>query len=246
MAFLPITKKEMEDLGWDAPDFVLVTGDAYVDHPTFGPAIISRVLENDGYHIAILAQPDWQTDRDFTRFGKPQLGFMVTSGNIDSMVAHYTAARRKRSEDAYSPGKKVGLRPDRAVLVYTKKIKEIYPDSPVVIAGLEASLRRFAHYDYWDDAVRPSILIDSGADLLSFGMGEKQTLEIAQEGSITVSRFPCDGYPRHLLCGSYIGVPARASGGLPQSMNRCAPPKKSMQFPVANSRMNRILCGGDE
>ncbi len=180
MAFLPITKKEIEDLGWDVPDFVLVTGDAYVDHPTFGVAIISRLLESYGYKIAILAQPDWRTDRDFTRFGQPRLGFMVTSGNIDSMVAHYTAARRKRSEDAYSPGKKVGLRPDRAVLVYTKKIKEIYPDSPVVIAGLEASLRRFAHYDYWDDAVRPSILIDSGADLLSFGMGEKQTLEIAR------------------------------------------------------------------
>ena len=180
MAFLPITKKEIEDLGWDVPDFVLVTGDAYVDHPTFGVAIISRLLESYGYKIAILAQPDWRTDRDFTRFGQPRLGFMVTSGNIDSMVAHYTAACRKRSEDAYSPGKKVGLRPDRAVLVYTKKIKEIYPDSPVVIAGLEASLRRFAHYDYWDDAVRPSILIDSGADLLSFGMGEKQTLEIAR------------------------------------------------------------------
>ena len=180
MAFLPITKKEIEDLGWDVPDFVLVTGDAYVDHPTFGVAIISRLLESYGYKIAILAQPDWRTDRDFTRFGQPRLGFMVTSGNIDSMVAHYTAARRKRSEDAYSPGKKVGLRPDRAVLVYTKKIKEIYPDSPVVIAGLEASLRRFAHYDYWDDVVRPSILIDSGADLLSFGMGEKQTLEIAR------------------------------------------------------------------
>lgn len=180
MAFLPITKKEIEALGWDVPDFVLVTGDAYVDHPTFGVAIISRLLESYGYKIAVLAQPDWRTDRDFTRFGQPRLGFMVTSGNIDSMVAHYTAARRKRSEDAYSPGKKIGLRPDRAVLVYTKKIKEIYPDSPVVIAGLEASLRRFAHYDYWDDAVRPSILIDSGADLLSFGMGEKQTLEIAR------------------------------------------------------------------
>ena len=186
------------------------------DHPTFGVAIISRLLESYGYKIAILAQPDWRTDRDFTRFGQPRLGFMVTSGNIDSMVAHYTAACRKRSEDAYSPGKKVGLRPDRAVLVYTKKIKEIYPDSPVVIAGLEASLRRFAHYDYWDDAVRPSILIDSGADLLSFGMGEKQTLEIARRlnngepiSMLTDIRGTCYAVP-------YIGVPARASGGLPQ------------------------------
>ena len=140
MAFLPTTKQEIEQLGWDVPDFVLVTGDAYVDHPTFGVAIISRLLESYGYKISILAQPDWRTDRDFTRFGQPKLGFMVTAGNIDSMVAHYTAARRKRSDDAYSPGGKAGKRPDRAVTVYTKKIKEIYPDSPVVIAGLEASL----------------------------------------------------------------------------------------------------------
>ncbi len=179
MAFLPVSKEEIEALGWDVPDFVLVTGDAYVDHPSFGVAIISRLLESHGYRIAILAQPDWRTGRDFTRFGRPRLGFMVTSGNIDSMVAHYTAARRKRGEDAYSPGGRAGLRPDRAVLVYTKKIKELYPDCPVVIAGLEASLRRFAHYDYWDDAVRPSILLDSGADLLSYGMGERQTIEIA-------------------------------------------------------------------
>ena len=171
MAFLPITKKEIEELGWDVPDFVLVTGDTYVDHPTFGVAIISRLLESYGYKIAILAQPDWRTDRDFTRFGQPKLGFMVTAGNIDSMVAHYTAARRKRNDDAYSPGGKAGKRPDRAVTVYTKKIKEIYPDSPVVIAGLEASLRRFAHYDYWDNEIRPSVLIESGANLLSFGMG---------------------------------------------------------------------------
>lgn len=179
MAFLPITKKEIEDCGWDAPDFVVVTGDAYVDHPSFGIAIISRVLEHFGYKIAILAQPDWRSDKDFTRFGRPRLGFMVSSGNIDSMVAHYTAARRKRSEDAYTAGNKTGKRPDRAVIVYTQKIKEIYPDCPVIIGGLEASLRRFAHYDYWDDCVKPSILLESGADLLIFGMGEKQTIEIA-------------------------------------------------------------------
>ncbi|MDD5953076.1 MAG: YgiQ family radical SAM protein [Oscillospiraceae bacterium] len=179
MAFLPITKQEIEALGWDAPDFVVVTGDAYVDHPTFGTAIISRILEHYGYKVAILAQPDWHSDRDFTRFGRPRLGFMVSSGNIDSMVAHYTAARKKRSDDAYSAGRKAGKRPDRAVIVYTRKIKEIYPDCPVIIGGLEASLRRFAHYDYWDDCVKPSILLESGADLLSYGMGEKQTLEIA-------------------------------------------------------------------
>ena len=180
MAFLPTTKKEIEQLGWDVPDFVLVTGDAYVDHPTFGVAIISRLLESYSYKIAILAQPDWRTDRDFTRFGQPKLGFMVTAGNIDSMVAHYTAARRKRSDDAYSPGGKAGKRPDRAVTVYTKKIKEIYPDSPVVIAGLEASLRRFAHYDYWDNKVRRSILLDSQADILMYGMGEHQIVELAE------------------------------------------------------------------
>ena len=179
MAFLPITKQEIEAQGWERPDFVVVTGDSYVDHPSFGTAIISRVLEHAGYRTAVLAQPDWRTDRDFTRFGRPRLGFMVSSGNIDSMVAHYTAAKRKRSTDAYTAGNKAGKRPDRAVIVYTKKIKEIYPDCPVIIGGLEASLRRFAHYDYWDDKVRPSILLDSGADLLSFGMGEKQTIEIA-------------------------------------------------------------------
>ena len=179
MPFLPITKEETEALGWDCPDFVLVTGDAYVDHPTFGPAIISRLLESRGYRVAMLAQPDWKTDRDFTRFGKPRLGFMVSAGNIDSMVAHYTAARRRRSDDAYSPGNKAGLRPDRAVTVYTKKIRELYPDSPIIIGGLEASLRRFAHYDYWDDAIRPSVLVESGADLLTYGMGERQSAEIA-------------------------------------------------------------------
>lgn len=179
MAFLPISKAEIESLGWDVPDFVVVTGDAYVDHPSFGTAIISRVLESYGYKVAILAQPDWRSDGDFTRFGRPRLGFMVSSGNIDSMVAHYTAARRKRSTDAYTAGNKTGKRPDRAVIVYTKKIKELYPDCPVIIGGLEASLRRFAHYDYWDDCVKPSILLESGADLLTYGMGEKQTIEIA-------------------------------------------------------------------
>lgn len=180
MPFLPITKQEMEARGWDAPDFIVVTGDAYVDHPSFGTAIISRLLEYYGYRVAVLAQPDWKTDGDFTRFGKPRLGFMVSSGNLDSMVAHYTVARRRRSEDAYSPGHKPGLRPDRAVIVYTRKIRELYPGTPVIIGGLEASLRRFAHYDYWDDAIRPSILLDSGADLLTYGMGENQTIEIAR------------------------------------------------------------------
>lgn len=179
MAFLPITKEEVNNLGWDYVDFVFVTGDSYVDHPSFGVSILSKVLEAKGYRVAILSQPNWNNNNDFKQFGKPRLGFMVTSGNIDSMVAHYTAAKRKRSDDAYTAGGKAGKRPDRAVIVYSQIIKKLYPDSPVIIGGLEASLRRFAHYDYWDDAVRPSILFDSGADILVFGMGENQTIEIA-------------------------------------------------------------------
>ncbi len=177
MPFLPITKKEMMSLGWKKPDFIIVTGDAYIDHPSFGTAIISRVLEAEGFRVCIISQP--QTDKDYTRFGAPRLCFLVNSGNIDSMVAHYTAAKKRRSDDAYTPGGKSGARPDRAVIVYSKKIRSLFPDIPLAIGGIEASLRRFAHYDYWDDAVRPSILIDSGADLLMYGMGERHIAEIA-------------------------------------------------------------------
>ena len=179
MSFLPITKEEMTARGWEAADFVYVTGDAYVDHPSFGSAIITRLLESQGYRVAVLAQPRFDTPEDMTRFGRPRLGFLVSGGNIDSMVAHYTTARRLRSEDFYSPGCRAGLRPDRATIVYCRLIREAYGDIPIVIGGLEASLRRFAHYDYWDDAVRPSILADSGADLLIYGMGEHQMTEIA-------------------------------------------------------------------
>ncbi len=179
MSFLPMTIEEVKSRGWQQVDFVYVTGDSYVDHPSFGTAIISRVLENEGYKVAILSQPDWHSAKDFTRFGKPRLGFFVTAGNIDSMVAHYTVAKRKRSDDAYTAGGKAGKRPDRAVTVYSNIIKSIYPDSPVIIGGLEASLRRFAHYDYWEDKVKPSVLFDSKADILSYGMGELQTVEIA-------------------------------------------------------------------
>ena len=178
--FLPISKKDMLDRGWDGVDFVYITGDSYVDHPSFGAAIITRVLESQGYRVAVLSQPDWRRNDDFLQFGKPRLGFFITSGNIDSMVAHYTAAKRKRSDDAYTAGGVAGKRPDRAVIVYSRIVKELFPESPVIIGGLEASLRRFAHYDYWDNSIRPSILIDSHADLLTFGMGEKQTVEIAK------------------------------------------------------------------
>ena len=178
--FLPVTYDEMKQRGWDAPDFVYISGDAYVDHPSFGASIITRVLENAGFNICFLSQPDWRSNKDFTRFGRPKYGFFISSGNIDSMVAHYTVAKNKRTADAYTPGGVMGKRPDRAVDVYCKKVREIYGDVPIVIGGLEASLRRFAHYDYWDDNIRPSILISSDADLLIFGMGEKQIVQIAK------------------------------------------------------------------
>ncbi len=178
--FLPLSRQEMEERGWDIPDFVYVTGDAYVDHPSFGVAIISRVLENAGFRVAILSQPDYKSAEAFREFGRPRLGFLVTAGNIDSMVAHYTVSKKKRSYDYYSPGGIAGKRPDRAVIVYCNRIREAYGDVPIIIGGLEASLRRFAHYDYWDNKVRRSILVDSRADILTYGMGEKILLRIAE------------------------------------------------------------------
>ncbi|MBE6720223.1 MAG: YgiQ family radical SAM protein, partial [Ruminococcaceae bacterium] len=178
--FLPVNKYEMQQKGWDEVDFVYITGDAYVDHPSFGAAIITRVLEAKGFKVAVLSQPDWHSTADFVQFGKPKFAFLITAGNIDSMVAHYTVAKKKRSKDAYTAGGVTGKRPDRAATVYAKAVKKIYPDTPVVLGGLEASLRRFAHYDYWSDSVRPSILVESGADLLIFGMGENQIIQIAE------------------------------------------------------------------
>ncbi|MGI6765343.1 MAG: YgiQ family radical SAM protein [Anaerovoracaceae bacterium] len=180
MAFLPVTREDMEALGWERPDFVLVTGDAYVDHPSFGHAIISRVLERRGYKVAILPQPGWRNPEDFRRFGKPRLGFLITSGNVDSMVNHYSVFKRRRRTDVYSPGGKTGRRPDRAVIVYSQRAREAYKDVPIILGGLEASLRRHAHYDYWEDRIRRSILLDSKADLLVYGMGERAVVEIAE------------------------------------------------------------------
>ena len=181
MSFLPITPNEARERGFDTIDFVIITGDAYVDHPSFGTAIISRVLEAEGYSVGIIPQPNFKNTEDIARFGTPRLAFMINAGNIDSMVAHYTAAKRKRSDDAYSPGNKAGLRPDRAVTVYTKLVRQRFGDSvPIIIGGLEASLRRFAHYDYWSDSVMESVLTDSGADILSFGMGENSTRTLAK------------------------------------------------------------------
>lgn len=178
MPFLPLTKEDMLSRGWDAPDFIVVTGDAYVDHPSFGTAIVSRVLENAGFRVCIISQP--QTDDDYLTFGYPLCGFFVNSGNLDSMVNAYTSAKKKRSEDAYSPGGKAGMRPDRALTVYSRTIRRIFGDVFIGIGGLEASLRRFAHYDYWSDRVMPSVLLDSQADVLMYGMGERQILEIAK------------------------------------------------------------------
>ena len=178
--FLPVTAADVRARGWDGVDFVYVTGDAYVDHPSFGVSIISRVLEAEGFRVAILSQPDYRSCEDFRRFGRPRLGFLVTSGNIDSMVAHYSVAKRRRTSDYYSPGGKMGRRPDRAVIVYCNRIREAYGDVPIILGGLEASLRRFAHYDYWDDRVRRSILVDSRADILTYGMGENILRRLAK------------------------------------------------------------------
>lgn len=177
--FLPVCKEDLKERGIEQLDFLVITGDAYVDHSSFGHAIIARVLENEGYTVGIIAQPNWRNTDDFLKMGTPKYGIFVGSGNIDSMVNHYTAAKKRRSEDAYSPGGKAGLRPDRAVIAYTNRVREAFPKLPVIIGGIEASLRRFAHYDYWEDKVRRSILVDSGADLLVYGMGESQTIEIA-------------------------------------------------------------------
>lgn len=186
--FLPISKADMKKRGWDQCDFIVVTGDAYVDHPSFGTAIISRVLEKHGYKVGIISQPDWRELKDFKRLGQPRLGFLVNSGNIDSMVNHYTVAKKRRNQDHYSPGGRGGLRPDRAVSVYSNKLREAYKDTSIIIGGIEASLRRFAHYDYWDDKVRRSVLMDSSADLLIYGMGERPVVELAEnlDGGIPI------------------------------------------------------------
>lgn len=178
--FLPVSLEDAKKRGWSELDIILVTGDAYVDHPSFGMAILGRLLEAKGYRVGIIAQPDWTSLDDFQKLGRPRLFFGVTAGNLDSMVSNYTANKKKRRQDAYSPGGQGGKRPDRATIVYTNRIKEAFSGVPIIIGGIEASLRRFAHYDYWSDKVRRSILLDARADMLVYGMGEKQILEIAQ------------------------------------------------------------------
>ena len=179
----------MEDRGWDRPDFVYVCGDAYVDHPSFGAAIITRLLESRGYRVAFLAQPDWRNEDSVREFGEPRLGFLVSAGNMDSMVNHYSVSKRRRGTDAYSPGGQMGLRPDRAVIVYSSLIRRVYPKVPIILGGIEASLRRMAHYDYWSDSLKRSVLVESQADLISYGMGERSIVEIAEalEAGLPVS-----------------------------------------------------------
>ncbi|HEY8537442.1 MAG TPA: hypothetical protein VIL28_01165, partial [Steroidobacteraceae bacterium] len=177
--FLPMSREEMNELGWDSCDIIIVTGDAYVDHPSFGMAIIGRVLEAQGFRVGIIAQPDWRSTADFAKLGRPNLFFGITAGNMDSMVNRYTADRRIRRDDAYTPGGEGGKRPDRSVIVYAQRVREAFKDVPVVIGGIEASLRRIAHFDYWSEKVRRSILLDAKADLLVYGNGERQIVEIA-------------------------------------------------------------------
>jgi len=219
--FLPVSKADLEARGWDAYDFLLVTGDAYVDHPSFGAAVIGRVLEAEGYRVAILAQPAWKDKTAFLEMGRPRLAVLVTAGNLDSMVAHYTASKKPRREDAYSPGGQAGLRPDRAAIVYASRAREAFPGLPIILGGLEASLRRFAHYDYWSDKVRRSVLLDAKADLLVYGMGEYAIREIAARlqsatpvdeirdirGTATITRVVDIPYPK-VECASYEEVSA--------------------------------------
>ena len=180
-AYLPTTKKELQLRGWNEVDIILFSGDAYIDHPAFGAAVIGRVLEHAGYKVAIVPQPDWRGDhRDFTKLGRPRLFFAVTAGSMDSMVNHYTAAKRLRSDDAYTPEGKAGMRPDYCTITYCNILRKLYPNVPIVIGGIEASMRRLTHYDYWSDQLKPSILVDSTADILVYGMGEKQILAIAE------------------------------------------------------------------
>src|SRR5881392_1426315 len=178
--FAPASAAEMAERGWDAVDVVFVTGDAYVDHPSFAMAILHRVLERAGFRVAILSQPNWKTCEPWRQFGRPRLFFGVAAGNMDSLINHYTANKKVRNDDAYSPGGQIGLRPDRATLPYCQRCREAFPGVPVIAGGVEASLRRLAHYDYWSDTVRRSILLDSKADLLVYGMGEQAIVEIAR------------------------------------------------------------------
>ncbi|MBO7576040.1 MAG: YgiQ family radical SAM protein, partial [Bacteroidales bacterium] len=242
--FLPITLDEVKRLGWDAVDIVLVTGDAYVDHPSFGTAVIGRTLEAAGYRVAIIPQPNWRDDlRDFRKFGQPRLFFGVNSGVMDSMVNHYTAARRLRHDDAYTPGGAFGFRPDRATYVYSRILKQLYPSTPVVIAGIEASMRRLAHYDYWDDRLFPSILADTPADLLNYGMGERTTLKIAQLLNEGKGIQACYSLPQVAYIAAADSIPSNNTITL-HSFEECQKSKRceAENYHIIEQESNKIEC----
>ena len=239
--FLPTTKKELELRGWDEVDVVLFSGDAYVDHPSFGAAVIGRVIESEGWRVAIVPQPDWRGDhRDFTKMGRPRRFFAISAGCMDSMVNHYTANKRLRSNDAYTPDGKAGMRPDRATITYAKIIKQLYPDVPLVIGGIEASLRRFSHYDYWDDSYHRSILADTGADLLIYGMGEKPVRELVRRMSAGATIEDC-----HDMCQiGYLSSSKPESEGVVElsSHEECAKNKKTsaVTFKIIEEESNKL------
>src|SRR5262245_58458424 len=215
---LPMTPAEVRERGWDAVDVVFVTGDAYVDHPSFAMAILGRVLEAAGYRVAILSQPDWRSVEPWRQFGRPRLFFAVSAGNMDSLINHYTANKKVRNDDAYSPGGRIGLRPDRATLPYCHRCREAYPGVPVIAGGVEASLRRLAHYDYWSDNVRRSILLDCKADLLVYGMGERNIVEIADRlaaGKTVTDLRDLRGVAYHLGAREAAGLAGGGSATLP-------------------------------
>lgn len=217
-SFLPTSRKEMDTLGFQNVDIILFTGDAYVDHPSFGPAVIGRVLEHEGYRVALVPQPNWRDDlRDFTKLGKPKLFFGVSAGNMDSMVNRYTAAKRLRSDDAYTPEGRAGMRPDYTVTVYTRILKKLFPDVPVVIGGIEASLRRLTHYDYWSDTLKPSVLVDSGADFLVYGMGERPMVALAAKMRQHASLAELRTIPQIAYVCRDSEIPAAPTSALPDS-----------------------------
>ena len=231
--FLPISKKDMEDRGWAQCDFVYVIGDAYVDHPSFGHAIISRVLEDAGYNVGILSQPDWKNPDSIRALGEPRLGFLVMGGNMDSMVNHYSVSKRRRESDAFTPGGVMGKRPDYAAVVYCNLIRRVYPHATILLGGIEASLRRLAHYDYWSGKRKRSILLDSQADLLMYGMGERAVVEIADalnsglkakditwiDGTVFSCKEP-DGAVEQIVLPSYEEIVAAITGASDNPVSR--------------------------
>ncbi len=244
--FLPITSDEIKRLNWEQLDVIIVSGDAYVDHPSFGAAVIGRIIENEGYKVAIISQPNWKDDlRDFKKFGVPKLFFGVTSGCMDSMVNHYTANKRLRSDDAYTAGGKSGFRPDYAVNVYTKILKQLYPDVPVVIGGIEASLRRMTHYDYWSNSLMPSILKSSGADLLIYGMGEEPIIELLKKLDYNIDNFK---YLKNIPQTAYINKGNISLNSIKNytelpSYEQCLVDKKSFakMFVLAETESNKMV-----